>query len=109
MTDWKIWTHIQNWKTVYIFMPLAFFAIWLFAKGAYLLTGRKPQENVDWIVGTAGNMVKLVILIVFVEVTREATGNWYKKEELLANPSLAWSQTVSKCVTLFVGAYILSH
>lgn len=109
MSDWKIWTHIQNWKTVYIFMPVAFFLIWLFSKGAYLITGRKPQENVDWIVGVAGNSVKLVILIVFCELIRESTGTWHTKEELIAHPEIGWRQDFAKCVYLIVGAYILSH
>jgi hypothetical protein len=101
--------HIRDWATAYFWVPLALLSIWLFSKVAYWLTGRKPQENADWIVGLGGNLVKCVFVILLVEITREQTGVWATKEELMANPSLAWSQTVSKCVTLIVFAYLLSH
>jgi hypothetical protein len=101
--------HMRDWATAYFWVPLALLSIWFFSKVAYWLTGRKPQENADWIVGLGGNLVKCVFLILLVEVTREQTGVWLTKEELKANPNLAWSQTLSKCVTLIVFAYLLSH
>lgn len=101
--------HLRNWATAYFWVPLALLSIWFFSKVAYWLTGRKPQENADWIVGLGGNLVKCVFVILLVEVTREQTGIWFKKDELLANPVIAWAQTVSKCVTLIVFAYLLSH
>lgn len=109
-TGWSaVWKHLQNWQSIYLMLPLALLAIWGFAQGAYFLTGRRPTENVDWIVGTAGNLVKLVFLIVFVEVTRQQTGVWLTKDESLKNPDAARTQAITKCVTLIVGAYILSH
>lgn len=104
-----VWKHVQDWQSIYLFVPISLFSIWLFAQFGYFLTGRRPTENVDYIVGIAGNLIKLVFLIVFCEVTRQATGHWYSKAELMANHQLAKWQTISKCVTLIVGAYILSH
>lgn len=104
-----VWKFLQNWKSVLLFLPLSLLAIWGFAEGAYWITGRRPTENVDWIVGTAGNLVKLVFLIIFVETYREQTGIWMTKAEQIANPSLAWSQRLSSSVALCVAAWILSH
>lgn len=109
-TGWAlVWKHLQNWQSIYLFLPLSLFAIYGFAELAYYLTGRRPTENVDWIVGTAGNLVKCVFLIVFVELYRQQTGIWMTKDEQIANPSLAWAQRLSASVALCVGAYILSH
>lgn len=105
----KIWKHVKDWQSIYFFVPIALFSIWMFAQFGYFLTGRRPQENVDWMIGIAANLVKLVFLIVFVEICRQATGHWYTKEQMMANPELSKWQTISKCVTLVVGAYILSH
>lgn len=106
---WAVWRHLTNWATLYFWLPLSLISIWLFSKLAYLLTGRKPQENADWIVGFSFTLVKCVFLVFFVEITRQQTGTWYTKAELIANPQLAWSQTVSKCVTLIVFAWLLSQ
>lgn len=109
-TGWALaWKHLRNWQSVYLFLPVSLLSIWLFAKMAYFLTGRQPQENADWIVGTAGNAVKLIFLIVFVELLRQQTGVWYTREQLIANPQLGWEQAFSKAVALCVGCYILSH
>lgn len=109
-TGWaKVWKHLKDWQSIYLFLPLSMLAILGFAEGAYFLTGRRPTENVDWIVGTAGNLVKLVFLVVFVEIDRQQTGHWYTREQMIDSPDLARSQAFSKCVVLIVGAYILSH
>lgn len=109
-TGWAlVWKHLQNWQSIYLFLPVSLISIWLFAKMAYFLTGRQPQENADWIVGMAGNLVKLVFLIVFVELLRQQTGIWFTREQLLENPKLAWIQAFSKAVALCAGVYILSH
>lgn len=104
-----VWGHLTNWATIYFWLPLSLLSIWLFSQFAYFLTGRRPQENLDWIVGFSFNLVKCVFVIFFVEVAREQTGVWFRKDELLANPSIAWAQTVGKCFQLFVFAYLLSH
>lgn len=104
-----VWKHLTNWATIYFWLPLALLSVWLFSKGAYFLTGREPQENADWIVGISGNLIKCVFVIFFTEVTRQQTGVWLTKDELIANPNMAWTQTLSKCFTLLVFAYLLSH
>lgn len=104
-----IWRHLQNWQSIYLFVPLSLVSIWVFAQGAYFLTGRRPTENVDWIVGISGNLVKLIFLIVFVEVYRQQMGVWLTRDQQIENPSLAWAQRLSASVALCVGAYILSR
>lgn len=109
-TGWAaVWKHMQNWTEIYLWVPMALLSIYVFAEFAYVLTGRRPTENADWIVGMGGNLVKLVFLIVFVSIERQQTGVWLTKDEQLDSPALAMTQALSKCVTLIVGAYILSH
>lgn len=109
-TGWAlIWRHLRNWTEIYLWVPIALLSIWLFAQFAYFLTGRRPQENVDWIVGISGGLVKLVFIIVFISVDRQQTGVWLTKEEQTIYPDLARIQAVTKCVLAIVAAYILSH
>lgn len=109
-TGWAlVWKHLQNWQSIYLFVPMALVGIKLFMLFAYLLTGREPQENADWVVGMSGNLVKLIFLIVFVEVLHQQTGIWLTREQQIENPSLAWMQAGVTSVALCVGCYLLSH
>lgn len=101
--------HLRDWATAYFWLPLSLLSIWLFSKLAYLLTGRKPMENADWIVGFSFNLVKCVFLIFFIEIYREQTGKWWTDQDLRANPHLAWTQAFTKAVGLIVFAWVLSH
>jgi hypothetical protein len=100
---------LYNWREIWLWTPLAMLSIWGFAQFGYFLSGRRPTENVDWIVGTAGNLMKCVLLIVVLSVLRESTGVWATKAELIANPDFAKSQTINQCVALIVFGYLLSH
>jgi hypothetical protein len=104
-----VWKHLQNWAELYAWVPVALLSIWFFAQFAYFLTGRRPAENADWIVGLGGNLVKCVFLIVLLSIARQQTGVWLTKAEQLENPSLAWAQRLETGVALCVFAYILSH
>lgn len=104
-----VYAHLHNWAEGYLWVPLSLLSIWLFAQFAYFLTGRRPQENADWIVGLGANLVKCVFLILLISITRQQTGIWLTKAELIANPRLALTQTLGKCVALIVFAYLLSH
>lgn len=106
---WAVWKHLTDWATVYFWVPVALLSIWVFAQFAYFLTGRRPQENADWIVGMAGNLVKCVFVILFCEISRQQTGVWLTKAETLENPVAARTQAITKCVTIIVFAYLLSH
>lgn len=105
----KIWKHLQNWQEIYLFFPLSLLSIWAFAQFGYFLTGRRPTENVDYIVGMAGNLVKCVCLIVLLSVKRQQTGVWLTKAEQIAHPDLARSQMIESCVIAIVFAWVLSH
>lgn len=105
----RVWRFLFNWREIWLWTPLALFSIWVFAQFGYFLTGRRPTESVDWIVGIAGNLVKCVCVIVLLSVLRESSGVWLKKEELLANPTMAWIQMIGQSVTLIVMAYLISH
>jgi hypothetical protein len=85
--------HLRDWATAYFWLPLSLLSIWLFSKLAYLLTGRKPMENADWIVGFSFNLVKCVFLIFFLEIYREQTGKWWTDKDLRDNPHLDGRRT----------------
>lgn len=105
----KVWKHLQDWQSIYLLLPLSVFSIWVYREVAFAIIGRRPTENADWMVGNAGNVMKLVYLIIFVEIFRQQTGHWLTKTESMNNPELARTQAFTKCVALVVGAYILSH
>jgi hypothetical protein len=101
--------HLRNWAEGYLWLPLSLISIYLFAEIAYWLTGRRPQENVDWIIGLAGDFVKCVFLILLVSILRESSGVWLTKEERLANPRFSIAQMFNQSIALCVFAYLLSH
>jgi hypothetical protein len=110
LTGWSaVWRVFYNWREITLFLPLSLFSIWAFAQGAYWASGRRPTENVDYVVGMSINLVKLVFLIVFLSILRESTGMWMTKEEKLENPSIVWAQTVGSSVALCVAAWVLQH
>ena len=104
-----VWKHIKNWLELYLWVPLSLLFIWGFAWFAYFLTGRRPQENVDWIVGLAGNFVKSVMLILLVSIFRQQCGLWLNREEQKDNPTLVWAQNILTIAAICVFGYILEH
>lgn len=98
-----------NWRELWLWLPLALLSIYAMAEFGYFLTGRRPTENVDWIVGTAGNLVKCVFLIALLSILRESTGVWMTKGEQIDNPKIAAIQAFSQAVALCVFAFVLSH
>lgn len=109
-TGWAaIWKHLQNWTEIYLWVPMALLSIWLFAQFAYFLTGRRPTENADWIVGVAGSLVKCVFLIVLVSISRQQTGIWLTSEEQKTNILLAVSQQAASIAMAVIFAYLIAH
>lgn len=104
-----IWAHLRNWAEVYLWVPVSLLSIWVLAQFAYFLTGRRPTENVDWIVGVAGGLVKCVMMIALVSIFTQGTMVWLTKEERLANPRFSIAQLLAQAVALCVFAYVLSH
>lgn len=105
----KVWKHLKDWATSYFWVPLMFFMIWVFAQGAYFLTGRRPQENVDWIVDIARALVVGVCIVLVMEIKRQQTSHWWPAEKLEKYPHIAWSQTVTSCVTFVALVYLFTH
>lgn len=104
-----IYRFLYNWRELWLWVPLAMLSIWGFAQFGFFLTGRQPTENVDWIVGMAGNLMKCILLIVILSIGRESNGVWATKIELMSYPRFHRYQTIKECVSLIVFAYLLSH
>lgn len=106
---WAVWKFVKDWATPYFWLPLMFFFIWLFAKGAKLITGREPQENVDYLIGIAGKLVQSACIILVLELLRQQTGIWWKPEDLKNYPHLAWSQAVVQCIAIASFVFLFLH
>lgn len=101
--------HIRQWAEAYIWLPAALLAVYLSSKFAYFLTGRKPEENADFIIGYAQSTIVAILIIFLFSVSREQTGFWMSKEECYAHPYLATLQAVTKMYTMGLFAYIYLH
>lgn len=104
-----VWKHITDWATAYFWLPLGLMSVWLFSKFVYFMTGYKPQESMDFVVGFSWNLVICIFAIFLTEITRQQTGNWWTATELKQYRHLVWAQTVSKCVSLALFLYFLSR
>lgn len=101
--------HIRQWAEAYFWLPVALLSIYLAAKFAYLSTERRPEENIDFIIGYAQRSVVVVLIIFLFSISREQTGVWLTKEEQFAYPYLAALQAATKMFIMGLFAYIYLH
>lgn len=104
-----LWKHLTDWATAWFWLPGFILIVYLIPKFAYAMSGVRPQENLDFLVGFSWQLIKCVLAIFFVELMRQQTGVWWKPEDLKSNPHLVWTQALAKCVTFFGFIYLLSH
>ncbi len=101
--------HVRNWLEGYLFFPLALLSIFGAAKLAYVLTGRQPTENADFVVGAAFRLVTAILVVLMVSITQEQTSSWLSKEEKLEHPINHAIQAATKCFMAGLFAFILLH
>ncbi len=100
---------IYNWRELW-FWPLVATANWIgLIFLSYYLSGRKPQESLDFLVGLGANTLVCVYAITFVSVLRESAGEWWTKRELAKHPHLAWCAAGVKAVALVAFLWALKH
>lgn len=88
--------HLANWAEAYLWAPLGLLLIPGAAMLAYFITGRGTQENLDWLVDLAGRVFTVLVTVVLISITREASSFWLTKEEAKDQPVLYIVQTISK-------------
>jgi hypothetical protein len=104
-----VWEHIKNWPEGYLCVPLSLFLIWVFGWAAYLLSGRKPQENSDWLPGLGGNWMKCVLVILACTILCQASGEWMTPAQKILDPNRVKWNAIVQCVAIFSFSYLLSH
>jgi hypothetical protein len=106
----SIFQHMYNWLEVYWWLPMSLLCVWLSVEFHFLMTGRPTGEDpYDWITGFAPQVVKSIIAIALVSISKEAFGSWLTKEEKIANPMLASVQSVCSTITFLALLYFLGH
>lgn len=88
--------HLKSWPELYLCLPLVILTLPGSSLFIYSLTGRAPQENMDWILDLAGRINVAALILFFASFTRQATGVWLTKEEQLANPFNALLGSLTK-------------
>jgi hypothetical protein len=101
--------HFRDWMEGYFFLPLALVLIPCSALLVYWLTGRSPQENMDWLLELAGRIFVVVIAMVLVSISTEVQGTWLTKVEKLANPVVYGISTLAKLALFVIFLYFLTH
>lgn len=101
--------HFRDWMEGYLMLPLALLLIPGSALMIYALTGRAPQESMDFLLDLAGRVLVVILSLVLVSISTEATGTWLTKAEKLANPFVYTISTAGKLVLFALFLYFLSH
>jgi hypothetical protein len=101
--------HFRDWLEAYFMLPVALLLIPGSALLIYALTGRAPQESMDWLLELAGRVLVVILSLVLVSVSTEATGTWLTKAEKLTNPYVYTVSTAGKLVLFAMFLYALTH
>lgn len=101
-----IWDHFKSWPELWIGLPIGTLTIPAAAYFVYILTGRAPQENMDYMIDLAGRIQTAAWIVVSASVTREALGNWYTKKEAMENRYIATLSTLSRAFYLLFYAWL---
>ena len=105
----NVWKHFSNWATEYAWTPLAFLVVIGMIHFAHHLTGRPPTESADFLVALGFRLMACIFLIVLLSLTRECVGHWYTKDEIKAQPMLAWPGAIAMIAFGIIYAYVLLH
>jgi hypothetical protein len=110
VTGWQaIKKHFSSWPELYLALPLGILSVPLAAFFVYGLTGRAPQENMDWILDFAGRLKIASFVVLFASLARQATGVWLTKEEYLAHPFHATLSHLTKAFYFLFFAWLFTR
>lgn len=107
---WRtIFNHLRSWAAEYTVLPLAILSVLASAQFYYILTGRRPEENLTWLLNFSDRAIAIAIAITFTAVARQSFGHWYSKDELLNRPTLAIAHGAKSVVIFLSCLYVLTH
>lgn len=92
----KIWNHLKSWPELYVCLPLVLLTLPGSSLFIYFLTGRAPQESMQWLLDLSGRVNVAALIILFASFSRQATGVWFTKQEMLVHPYMATLSALTK-------------
>lgn len=105
-----IFRHLLSWAAEYSALILTMVSVFVTAQLYYILTGRRPEENLMWLVNFSERSIAIALAITFTSMAREAFGTWYTKDELLSmRPAVAIAHGVRSLVIFVILLYALTH
>lgn len=104
-----IWRHLKSWPELYVCLPLVLLTLPGSSLFIYALTGRAPQESMQWILDLSGRVNVAALIILFASFSRQATGVWLTKEEMLANPYMATCSLLTKIFYFVFFGWLFTH
>lgn len=101
--------HFLDWGAEYSVLILTVLSVFGTAELYYFLTGRRPEENLMWLVNFSERSIAIALAITFTSMARQAFGIWYRKEDLLDRPILAIAHGVKSVVIFLACLFVLTH
>jgi zinc transporter ZupT len=105
----KILKTLYNWRELWFWPLVALLNWYLLIHLAYFFTGRRPEENMDFLVGLGANILIAVMAITLVSILRESSGEWWSKDDLKQHPHLAYIAGAVKAIALVAFLWALKH
>lgn len=104
-----IWKHLRDWSAEYSVLILTMLSVAFSAELYYVLTGRRPEENMTWMIDYASRCIVIALAITFTSMARQAFDVWYTKEQLMDRPALAIAHGAKSVVIFLACLYVLTH
>lgn len=104
-----VYKHLKSWSAEYSTIILTMLSVIVTAQMYYLLTGRRPEENMSWLVDFSPRAIAIALAITFTSLARQAFGNWYATEDLLDRPALAIAHGAKSTIIFAICLYVLTH
>ena len=79
------------------------------AELTFLLTGRRPEMNMDWVLDYASAAVRCVLVILLTSVAKQALGSWLTVEDKEKYPVAHAINTATTLVLFLTIAYLFLH
>ena len=100
---------VYNWRELWFWPMVALLQWYLLIKLAAAISGRTPEESMDFLVGLGANIVTVVIGISLVSILKETTGQWWTKDDLRNNPIIACESALFRLGAFLAILWALKH
>lgn len=100
---------MKSWPELYVCLPIVLLTLPGAKNLVYFLSGREPQESMEWIMDMFGRVNVAALIILFASFARQATGVWMTKEEQFTHPYLATMSKISNAFYFVLFAWLFTH